>query len=124
MCKEDRKCNRLILTTWNIGLEEKQATECTPAIIKTILENDADIITLQQAWGGPQILRTIYQAVKCKYPNFQVVDDNMRKYISADHVPNIVYAPACPVSAIINFQNLLFSKLFHIDWSTTTSVCN
>jgi hypothetical protein len=42
--------------------------------------------------------------VKSKYPNFQVVDDNMRNYISADQVPNQVYSPACPASGIIDFE--------------------
>ena len=102
------KCNQLTLATWNIGLEEKQATERTPLIIQAILNSDADIIGLQEVWGGPQILRTIYQAVKSKYPNFQVVDDNMRDYISADQIPNQVYSPACPASGIISFETCFF----------------
>jgi len=110
ICQENQKCNPLALTTWNIGLEEQQATERTPLIIEAILESDADIIGLQEAWGGPQILRTIYQAVKNKYPNFEVVDDNMRNYISADQVPNQVYSPACLASDVIEFEICFFQN--------------
>ena len=104
----NEKCNRLSLATWNIGLEEKQATERTSSIIHAIRNSDADIIALQEAWGGPQILRTIYQAVKSKYPNFQVVDDSMREYINADRIPNQAYSPACPAAGIIAFETCFF----------------
>jgi hypothetical protein len=123
ICKEHKSCDPLILATWNIGLEEKQATERTPLIIDAILNSDANIIGLQEAWGGPQILRTIYQAVKSKYPNFEVVDDNMRHYISANRVPNQVYAPACPASDITSFEICFFSKLFCIQWCTAIYMC-
>ena len=115
ICQDNGKCSRLTLTTWNIGLEEKQAVERTPLIIKAILNSDADIIGLQEAWGGPQILRTIYQAVKSKYPNFQVVDDNMRSYISDAQLSNQLYSPACPSSDIINFEICFFQNCSGID---------
>jgi hypothetical protein len=108
--QHDKDCKQLILATWNIGLEEQQATQRVPFIINAILNSDANIITLQEVWGGPQILRTIYQAVKSKYPNFEVVNDNMRNYISADQIPNQVYPPACPALAILNFEICFFPK--------------
>ncbi|CAF4867484.1 unnamed protein product, partial [Rotaria magnacalcarata] len=36
---------------------------------------------------GPQILRQIYQAVKDIYPHFEVVNDDIRDYISMDELP-------------------------------------
>lgn len=118
-------CNRLTLATWNIGLDEKQAAERTPGIIRAILANDADIIALQEVWGGPQILRTIYQAVKQKYPNFQVFDDNMRNYISATKVPASVYTPACPASDVINFEICFFRNCLSLSGtSQITCVVN
>ncbi|CAF0781323.1 unnamed protein product [Rotaria sordida] len=60
------------LATWNIGLEEQLAYERTPSIIKAIREKNIDILCLQEVWGGPQILREIYQSVKDIYPHFEV----------------------------------------------------
>jgi len=114
ICEEkkgkDKDCEQLILATFNLGLEEQEAVERVPFIINALLNSDANIIGLQEVWGGPQILRTIYQAVKGKYPNFQVVDDNMRNYISAAQIPNQVYPPACPALEILSFESCFIPK--------------
>ena len=109
LCQGRRPCKRLNLVTWNIGLEEQQATERVSSIIQAIRNSDADIIGLQEVWGGPQILRTIYRAVKTIYPHFQVVSDKMRPYISASRLPKQVYSPACPAAGIISFE-ICFSQ--------------
>lgn len=97
-CEEESSSHVLRFATWNIGLEEKQATERTSSIIQAIRQKDVDILCLQEVWGGPQILREIYQAVKDIYPNFQVLSDSMRDYISMDKLQAQVYSPACPYS--------------------------
>ncbi|CAF4211979.1 unnamed protein product, partial [Rotaria sordida] len=71
ICTRSRT-NVMRLATWNIGLEEQLAYERTPSIIKAIREKNIDILCLQEVWGGPQILREIYQSVKDIYPHFEV----------------------------------------------------
>ena len=48
--------------------------------------------------------------MKGKYPNFQVVDDNMRNYISAHQIPNQVYPAACPALDILSFESCFVPK--------------
>ncbi|CAF1367115.1 unnamed protein product [Rotaria sp. Silwood1] len=62
----------MTLATWNIGLEEQQAFERTSSIIKAIRENI--------------------------YPHFEVVNDDMRDYISSGPLPTQTYSPACVAS--------------------------
>ncbi|CAF5040349.1 unnamed protein product [Rotaria sp. Silwood1] len=99
----------MTLATWNIGLEEQQAFERTSSIIKAIREKNVDILCLQEVWGGPQILRLIYQSVKDIYPHFEVVKDQMRDYISSNQLPPHTYSPACIASNITNAQICLFT---------------
>ncbi|CAF1049174.1 unnamed protein product [Rotaria magnacalcarata] len=72
----------MTLATWNIGLEEQLTFERTPSIIRMIHQKNSDILCLQDVWRGPQILRQIYQAVKDIYPHFEVVNDDIRDYIT------------------------------------------
>ncbi|CAF5079825.1 unnamed protein product, partial [Rotaria sp. Silwood1] len=101
--------NVMTLATWNIGLEEQQAFERTSSIIKAIREKNVDILCLQEVWGGPQILRLIYQSVKDIYPHFEVVKDQMRDYVSSNQLPPHTYSPACIASNITNAQICLFT---------------
>ncbi|CAF1162565.1 unnamed protein product [Rotaria sordida] len=103
ICTKHRT-NVMKLATWNIGLEEQLAYERIPSIIKAIREKDVDILCLQEVWGGPLILREIYQSVKDIYPHFEVVNDNMRDYISCTQLPTQTYSPACSASNITNAQ--------------------
>lgn len=103
ICTKDRS-NILTLTTWNIGLEEQLSLERAPVIIDSIRKQQPDILCLQEAWGGPQLLRKIYQSVKDIYPHFEVVDDEMREYISSKTLPTKAYSPACIASDITNAQ--------------------
>ncbi|CAF4352651.1 unnamed protein product [Rotaria sp. Silwood2] len=106
--------NVMTLATWNIGLEEEQAFERTPSIIKAIREKNVDILCLQEVWGGPQILRQIYQSVKDIYPHFEVVNDDMRDYIRSDSLPTQTYSPACSASDITNVQICLFTHCSNV----------
>ncbi|CAF3508326.1 unnamed protein product [Rotaria sp. Silwood1] len=98
------RTNIMRLATWNIDLGEQLAYERTSSIIKAIREKNVDILCLQEVWGGPQILRQIYQSVKDIYPYFQVVNDGMRDYISRDDLPTQTYSPACLATNITNAQ--------------------
>ncbi|CAF2703858.1 unnamed protein product [Rotaria sp. Silwood2] len=108
ICTESRR-DVMTLATWNIGLEEQLAFERTPSIIKAIREKNVDILCLQEVWGGPQILRQIYQSLKDIYPHFEVVNDGMRNYISSYGLPTQTYSPACPASNIKNVQICIFT---------------
>ncbi|CAF4934792.1 unnamed protein product [Rotaria sp. Silwood1] len=94
----------ITLATWNIGLEEQLATERTSSIINAIRKKNADIVCLQEAWGGPLILRQIYQSLKHVYPYYEIVDDRMRNYISSKRLPTQTYNPACIPKNITSAQ--------------------
>ncbi|CAF5119666.1 unnamed protein product, partial [Rotaria sp. Silwood1] len=72
---------------------------------------------LQEVWGGPQILRQIYQFVKDIYPHFEVVNDDMRDYISSDPLSTQTYSPACVASNITNIQICLFTYCSNVSES-------
>jgi len=105
-----------VVTTWNVGLEEKYNTQRTPAVIAALNGTnefeDADFVCLQEVWGGPARIKTVINAVNAKYPYYWTLVDNA--YITG--TSGTSFTPPCPISSItkdipsvascINAQNL------------------